>query len=84
MLNDKDLIVSYCAAEYLYPLNSVKCIDIMQKLYNQTINKIDKYTIKTKIDGLSENQKFFIDMYKNIYGIDDLGSLNRENKEKGR
>lgn len=42
-------------------------------------------TIVTMVSlGLSENQKFFMHNFKNIYGIENLDSLNRENKEKDR
>ena len=50
----------------------------MKDFYNKTSDKIDRFTIKTKIDGLRNKEKFFIETYKSLYDTEDLESLNRE------
>lgn len=81
LLDSKNILTSYIAAEYLYPLYPKKCIKIMKKFYNNLEDKIDKYTIKTKIDGITLHESFFIDSYKKLYNTDNLEKLNREGKQ---
>lgn len=81
LLNSKNLLTSYLVAEYLYPLYPKKCIKIMKKFYNKLKDKIDKYTVKTKIDGITLKESFFIDSYKKLYNTDNLEELNREGKQ---
>ena len=82
LLESKNLLVAYLAAEYLYPLFPDKCIKIMKLFYRKIDDKIDKYTVKTKIEGITSQEKFFIDSYKKLYNTDNLETLNRENKAK--
>lgn len=82
LLDSKNLLTSYLVAEYLYPLYPKKCINIMKAFYNELEDKIDKYTVKTKIDGITSQESFFMDSYKELYNTDDLQSLNRESQEK--
>lgn len=81
LLNSKNLLTSYLVAEYLYPLYPKKCIKIMKKFYNKLKDKIDKYIVKTKIDGITLKESFFIDSYKKLYNTDNLEELNREGKQ---
>lgn len=81
LLDSKNLLTSYLVAEYLYPLYPKKCIKIMKKFYNKLKDKIDKYTVKTKIDGITLKESFFIDSYKKLYNTDNLEELNREGKQ---
>lgn len=78
LIDNNDLLTAYLASEYLYPLYSQKCLKIMKDFYNKTSDKIDRFTIKTKIDGLRNKEKFFIETYKSLYDTEDLESLNRE------
>lgn len=78
LLDNNDLLIAYLASEYLYPLYPQKCLKIMKDFYNKTSDKIDRFTIKTKIDGLRNKEKFFIETYKSLYDTEDLESLNRE------
>ncbi len=78
LLDDKDLLVEYLAAEYLYPISPKKCLKIMKEFYNKTTEKIDKFTIGTKIDGILKRELFFIDTYKKLYNCEDLDLINRE------
>lgn len=82
LLESNNLLVAYLAAEYLYPLFPKKCIKIMKLFYCKLEDKIDKYTVKTKIEGLTSQEKFFIDTYKKLYNTENLELLNRENKGK--
>ena len=82
LLDNENLLTSYLASEYLYPIYPEKCLNIMNLFYNKLEDKIDKYTVKTKIEGLSLQEKFFLDTYKKLYNTDNLESLNREDKEK--
>lgn len=82
LLDSENLLTSYLAAEYLYPLYPERCINIMKTFHNNLKDKIDKYTVKTKIDGITLRESFFMDSYKKLYNTDNLDELNREAKEK--
>ncbi len=84
LLDSKNLLTSYLAAEYLYPLYPERCINIMKEFYNKLEDKIDKYTVKTKIDGITLQESFFIDSYKKLYNTDNLDELNREAMKKSK
>ena len=79
LLDSKNMLIAYLVAEYLYPVSPSKCLKIMKKFYNQVDNKIDQFTIKTKLEGITKQERFFIDAYKKLYNVEDLNSLNREN-----
>ena len=79
LLDNKELLVAYLTAEYLYPIYPNKCMKIMKKFHDKIEDKIDKFTVKTKIEGLSKRELFFIDTYKKLYKCEDVDSLNREN-----
>lgn len=79
LLDSKDLLVAYLAAEYLYPVCPTKCIRIMKKFHNKLDDKIDQFTVRTKLEGISKQEPFFMDTYKKLYKCEDLDSLNREN-----
>lgn len=78
LLDHDDIRVRKMTAEYLYPLYPSKCLNILKDYEKYLSNDIDKYTLQTKINGLQNKQKFFIDSFKEIYQCDDLDSLNRE------
>lgn len=80
LLDSKNLLTSYLAAEYLYPLYPEKCLNIMKAFHKKLEDKIDKYTVKTKIDGITLKESFFMDTYKKLYNTDNLEELNRESK----
>lgn len=84
LLDSKNLLTSYLAAEYLYPIYPEKCLNIMKAFHNKLEDKIDKYTVKTKIDGIALQESFFMDSYKKLYNTDNLEELNRESKEKSK
>ena len=79
LLDSKDLLVAYLAAEYLYPVCPTKCIRIMKKFHDKLDDKIDQFTVRTKLEGISKQEPFFMDTYKKLYKCEDLDSLNREN-----
>ncbi len=78
LLEDEDIIIRVSAAESLYPLYPTKCIKILEEYFHYLKDDLDKYKIKTKIEGLKENQIFFINYYKKLYKCDDIFSLRRE------
>ena len=43
LLDNKNLLTSYLAAEYLYPIYPEKCLNIMKAFHNKLEDKIDKY-----------------------------------------
>ena len=78
LIDNKELLIAYLSAEYLYPVCPDKCLKIMENFYKKIDNKIDKFTVKTKIEGLKNHEPFFMDTYKKLYGCNDLDLLNRE------
>lgn len=78
LLDSKDLLIAYLAAEYLYPVSPTKCLKIMKRFHDKINDKIDKFTVRTKLEGISKQEAFFIDSYKKLYKCDDISSLNRE------
>ena len=78
LLDNKNIVVSASAAEYLYPLYPQKCLKILKKYSKSLSNKLDSCKIDWKIEGFKQNQQFFIDIFKKIYGCDNLETLNRE------
>lgn len=54
LLDSKDLLVAYLAAEYLYPVCPTKCIKIMKKFHDKLDDKIDQFTVRTKLEGISK------------------------------
>lgn len=78
LLDDKSLLTQYLAAGYLYPIYPNKCLKIMKKFYSSIDDKIDKFTVKTKIEGLLNKESFFIDTYKKLYKCEDIECLSRE------
>lgn len=78
LLDSKDLLTAYLAAEYLYPVSPTKCLNIMKKFYDKVDNKIDQFTVRTKLEGISKKEAFFMDTYKKLYKCEDINSLNRE------
>lgn len=78
LLEDKNIVVSASAAEYLYPLYPKKCLEILKKYSKSLSNKLDRYKIDCKIEGLEQSQQFFMDSFKKIYKCEDIDSLNRE------
>ncbi len=79
LLDNENIVVSASAAEYLYPLYPKRCLKILKKYSKSLPNKLDRYKIDCKIEGFEQNQQFFIDSFKKIYGCEDLEALNREN-----
>lgn len=79
LLDSKDLLVAYLAAEYLYPVCPTKCIRIMKKFHDKLDDKIDQFTVRTKLEGISKQEPFFMDTYRKLYKCEDIDSLNREN-----
>lgn len=79
LLDNNDLLIAYLAAEYLYPICPNKCLKIMKKFHDKIDNKIDQFTVRTKLEGISKQQSFFMDTYKKLYKCDNLDILNREN-----
>ena len=82
LLDSKNLLIAYLAAEYLYPVCPTKCLKIMKKFHNKIDDEIGKFTVRTKIEGISKQEVFFMDAYKRLYNLEDLDSLNRENHKK--
>lgn len=78
LLDNKDLLIAYLAAEYLYPVSPTKCLKIMKRFHDKINDKIDQFTVRTKLEGISKQEAFFIDSYKKLYKCDDISSLNRE------
>ena len=78
LLDSKDLLIAYLAAEYLYPVSPTKCLKIMKKFYDKIDDKIDQFTVRTKLEGISKKEAFFMDTYRKLYKCEDLDSLNRE------
>ena len=78
LLDNENIVVSASAAEYLYPLYPQKCLKILKKYSKSLSNKLDSHKIDWKIEGFKQNQQFFIDIFKKIYGCDNLETLNRE------
>lgn len=78
LLDESDLMVAEITAEYLYPLYPKKCFDILTAYKDTLTNNIDKYTIDSKIKGMAEGQKFFVDWYQELFGCKDIKGLNRE------
>lgn len=84
-LNNDKPYVRFLAARYLYPVMKKESMSIMKKYLKSLKDKIEIFEVKTVIEGLSNNQKVFVDQFKKLYGCDDLDSLNQEkvkNKEK--
>ena len=79
LLDSKDLLVAYLAAEHLYPVSPTKCLKIMKKFHDKLDDKIDKFTVRTKLEGISKKEAFFMDTYRKLYKCEDIDSLNREN-----
>ena len=79
LLDSKDLLIAYLAAEYLYPVSPTKCLKIMKKFHDKIDDKIDQFTVRTKLDGISKKEAFFMDTYRKLYKCEDIDSLNREN-----
>ena len=79
LLDSKDLLVAYLAAEYLYPVCPTKCIRIMKKFHDKLDDKIDQFTVRTKLEGISKQEPFFMDTCRKLYKCEDIDSLNREN-----
>ena len=79
LLDSKDLLVAYLAAENLYPVSPTKCLKIMKKFHHKIDDKIDKFTVRTKLEGISKKEAFFMDSYRKLYKCEDIDSLNREN-----
>lgn len=79
LLDSKDLLMAYLAAEYLYPVSPTKCLKIMKKFHDKIDDKIDKFTVRTKLEGISKQEAFFMDAYKKLYKCEDIDTLNREN-----
>lgn len=79
LLDNENIVVSASAAEYLYPLYPQRCLKILKKYSKSLSNKLDRYKIDCKIEGFEQNQQLFIDLFKKIYGCEDLQTLNREN-----
>ena len=82
LLDSKEFLIAYLASEYLYPVKPTKCLSIMRKFYEENNDEIDRFTIKTKIEGISAHQVFFMETYKKLYNCENLDSLNRENNIK--
>lgn len=80
LLDNEKIEVAASAAEYLYPLYPKKCIKILKKYSKSLKNRLDSYKIECEIEGITSQEKFFIDSYKKLYNTDNLGALNRENK----
>lgn len=78
LLDNENLLIAYLTAEYLYPVYPTRCLKIMKKFYNEIDNKIDKFTVKTKLEGLQKQETFFMDTYKRLYNCADVELLNRE------
>ena len=78
LLDNENIVVSASAAEYLYPLYPQRSLKILKKYSKSLPNKLDRYKIDCKIEGFEQNQQFFIDSFKKIYGCEDLKELNRE------
>lgn len=78
LLDNENIVVSASAAEYLYPLYPQKCLKILKKYSKSLSNELDRYKIDCKIEGFEQNQKFFVDSFKKIFGCEDLDSINRE------
>lgn len=78
LLDNENIVISASAAEYLYPLYPQKCLKILKKYSKSLSNKLDRYKIDCKIEGFEQNQKFFVDSFKKIFGCEDLDSINRE------
>ncbi len=82
LLFSDDIIVAEMAAEYLYPIYPKKCLELLEK-YKKTLTcNIAKFTVQTKIDGLKEQQTFFVDMYKDLFHCTDIEQLKQLNREK--
>ena len=79
LLDSKDLLIAYLAAEYLYPVSPTKCLKIMKKFHDKIDDKIDQFTVRTKLEGISKKEAFFMDAYRKLYKCEDIDSLNREN-----
>lgn len=83
LLSDKNIAVAASAAEFLYPMYPQRCIKIMKKYSKSLKNKLDKYKVDCKIEGLEQKNEIFLNTYKKLYGCDDLDSINQE-KGKNR
>lgn len=84
LLGDKNIAVAASAAEFLYPMYPQKCIKILKRYSKSLNNKLDRYKVDCKIEGLEHQNEIFLKTYKKLYGCDDLDSLNQEkgtNKE---
>lgn len=79
LLENNNLVISASAAEILYPLYPQKCLKILKQYSKSLKNKLDRYKVDTMIEGLLQNQSFFIDNFCKLYKCDDIDSLNREN-----
>lgn len=78
LLDNKNIAIRGNCAEYLYPLFPKKCLKILCEFEKSFNKEIDRIKIHSKIVGLQRNDKFFIELYKNLYKVEDLSMLNRE------
>ncbi|MCM1545440.1 MAG: hypothetical protein NC033_00220 [Clostridiales bacterium] len=78
LLDSPNVAVAERTAECLYPLYPKKCSKIFHKYLLTLEHGLEKFRVKTIIEGLTEGQKFFTDYFKKFYGVDDLSTLNRE------
>lgn len=78
LLSDKNIAVAASAAEFLYPIYPQRCIKILKKYSKSLKNKLDKFKVDCKIEGLEQKNEIFLNTYKKLYGCDDLDSLNQE------
>ena len=54
----------------------------MKKFHNSLDDNIDRYTVMSKLEGISRKEPFFMDCYKKLYNCEDLDSLNREKRKR--
>ncbi len=78
LLDHDNILVRENSAEYLYPLYPNKCLNIMIEYSNGIEKELDKIKINSKIQGLKKKNPFFEKLYKELYNVNDLASLNKE------
>jgi hypothetical protein len=78
LLDHDNILVRENSAEYLYPLYPNKCINIMIEYSNNIEKELDKIKINSKLQGLKRKDPFFENLYKELYNVNDLASLNKE------
>lgn len=78
LLDHDNILVRENSAEYLYPLYPNKCLNIMIEYSNGIEKELDKIKINSKIQGLKKKNSFFEKLYKELYNVNDLASLNKE------